>query len=140
MYEYLEMTMDHYAEACDIWKNTPGLGLTTGDSKDAIQRYLEQNKGMSLVCIDREKNIIAGTILCGHDGRRGIIYHLAVREEYRGQRIGITLLNMGIKKLKQANIVRVMAFVKEDNDSGSEFWLKHGFRKRELIPYSKDLL
>ena len=133
------MNMSHYQEACDIWKNTPGLGLTMGDSEQAIERYLEQNKGMSLVCIDKEKNIIAGTILCGHDGRRGIIYHLAVREEYRGKRIGITLLNKGIEKLKDSKVERVMAFVKDDNDSGSEFWIKHGFQRRELIPYSKDL-
>lgn len=139
MLEYTEMNMDHYAESCDIWKNTPGLGLTAGDSEAAIKRYLEQNKGMSLVCIDTEKKIIIGTILCGHDGRRGIIYHLAVKEDYRGKHIGITLLNKGLEKIKQANVERVMAFVKDDNDSGSEFWIKHGFNRRELIPYSKDL-
>ncbi|CAN5454019.1 hypothetical protein BH10BAC5_BH10BAC5_09780 [soil metagenome] len=139
MFEYIEMSMDHYEEACKIWENTPGLGITTGDSKENIQNYLKRNKGMSHVCLNTEKNIIAGTILCGHDGRRGIIYHLAVREEYRNKGIGITLLNLAIGKLKAEGILRVFALVKEDNKSGSKFWLNHGFEIRDLILYSKDI-
>jgi hypothetical protein len=88
MFEYTEMSISHYDDAYKIWQESEGLYLTIGDTNDAVQKYLDRNPGMSFVCIDKEKNCMAGTILCGHDGRRGFIYHLAVRKGYRGRSIG----------------------------------------------------
>ena len=39
-----------------------------------------------MVAVEDQK--IVGAILCGHDGRRGCMYHVCVHEDYRMQGIG----------------------------------------------------
>ena len=65
----------------NFWETTDGIKLTIGDSKEELESYLKRNKGMSFIC--KNKDDLIGTILCGHDGRRGFIYHLAVHKDYR---------------------------------------------------------
>ena len=138
--KFSEFLISHYDEAAKLWAATEGVGLTKGDSKDAIQKYLNRNPGLSFVCTDPERNILVGTILCGHDGRRGIIYHLAVNKEYRGKGLGKKLLEHSLEKLKGSGITRCLIVVKEDNSTGTEFWIRTGWDERPDVKLlSKDL-
>lgn len=78
-----EMSIYDYEMMLELWKQTPGIGLSNADSKDNIGLFFERNSGLSFVC-EIERKII-GTVLCGHDGRRGYIYHLAVDSAFRKQ-------------------------------------------------------
>lgn len=138
MYDYREMKAEDHGKSIILWKQTEGMGFLESDTIDSLRFYLERNPGMSFVCYDNE-NLI-GTILGGHDGRRGYIYHLAVDKNYRGNTIGKTLLNFTLKKMKEAGIVRCIIMLKTDNKNNEGFWLNSGFTAREdLGPYSKDL-
>lgn len=140
MLEYTQMLISHYDDVAEVWKESEGLMITPGDTKESLQKYLERNPGMSFVCINKEKNRMAGTILCGHDGRRGFIYHLAVRKEYRGNSIGKTLVEMSLKKLKEENIKRCTLFVRTDNPEAEKYWTNSGWYKRdELEMFSLDI-
>lgn len=140
MLEYIQMLISHYEDAAEVWKESEGLLLTLGDTKESLQKYLERNPGMSFVCIDKEKNRIAGTILCGHDGRRGFIYHLAVRKDYRGNSIGKTLVDISLAKLKEEKIQRCTLFVRTDNLEAEKYWTNLGWNKRtELEMFSLNL-
>jgi ribosomal protein S18 acetylase RimI-like enzyme len=140
MFEYTEMSISHYDDAYKIWQESEGLYLTIGDTNDAVQKYLDRNPGMSFVCIDKENNRLVGTILCGHDGRRGFIYHLAVRKGYRGRSIGKTLIEKSLAKLKAGGIARCILFVKIDNKESAEYWVNLGWDKRnDLDMFSIDL-
>lgn len=140
MLEYTQMLISHYEDTAEVWKESEGLLLTLGDTKESLQKYLERNPGMSFVCIDKEKNHMAGTILCGHDGRRGFIYHLAVRKKYRGNSIGKTLVGMSLAKLKAEKIQRCTLFVRTDNIEAEKYWTNLGWNKRtELEMFSLDL-
>jgi ribosomal protein S18 acetylase RimI-like enzyme len=70
---------------------------------------------------------MAGAVLCGHDGRRGMIYHLAVAPEYRGQGIGKLLLDDCVRGLREAGLKRAIILVAGDNKAGHEFWLRNGW-------------
>lgn len=131
-----EMRIDDYDEIYQLWENTSGMGLSDSDSRENIHRFLIRNKGLSFVC--RYNDRIIGTILCGHDGRRGYLYHAAVSEEYRGRGIGRMLVDKSLQKLKEEGFNDCRLFVFKDNETGNAFWGSKGWRKREdIFVYAK---
>jgi ribosomal protein S18 acetylase RimI-like enzyme len=132
------MTIEDYEEVYEIWSSTPGVGISAADSKEDIAIYLERNSNLSFVC-EAEEHIV-GTILCGHDGRRGYIQHTCVLPEYRGQNIGKILVEKVIEELQKQGIDKCHLFVLADNESGGAFWSSLGWEKRsDIIIYSKNL-
>lgn len=130
-----EMEISGYDEIYELWCNTSGMGLSGADSKGRIERFLLRNRGLSFVCRDKDK--IVGTILCGHDGRRGYIYHVTVADEYRGRGLGRRLVETSLDRLKAEGIDKCHLFVFADNAIGNGFWASTGWEKREdIIVYS----
>ncbi|MFC5649747.1 GNAT family N-acetyltransferase [Paenibacillus solisilvae] len=133
---YRQMTIDDYEASFALWSKTEGMVLSEADSKSAIASYLERNPDLSFVCT--VGGMLQGTILCGHDGRRGFIYHAAVNPEMRGLGIGSKLVELSLKQLQQAGIMKCHLFVVADNEIGNRFWKRSGWLKREGIAiYSK---
>lgn len=132
-----EMTISDYEQIIELWHSIEGLVLSNADSKENIDSYLKRNIGLSFVCELNHK--IIGTILCGHDGRRGFIYHLAVHPEYRSHKIGHELVQISLDKLSLEGIDKCHIFVLEDNIVGNSFWASKGWDKRSgFFVYSKD--
>ena len=123
-----EMYIEHYEAVIELWTTTEGIGLSSADSREAIATYLERNPGLSLVALDGE--ILAGAILCGHDGRRGFIHHLAVNEGYRRQNLGRLLVERALAQLRQEGIQKCHLFVYEQNQEAISFWKQVGFTQR----------
>ena len=133
-----ELKQEDYEAIIALWQNTPGMGISDADSKENIGLFLSRNKGFSFVA--ETGNELAGTILSGHDGRRGFIYHLAVHEKYRGRGLGRNLLNCCLAKLQEASITKCHLFVFADNSQGMDFWDHVGFYKRDDVHiYSKNI-
>ncbi len=133
-----EMHIDDYDEIYVLWSRTPGMGLSDADSRQNIQDFLIRNKGMSF-CLKEDDKII-GTILCGHDGRRGYIYHVTIAEEYRGRGIGRLLVEKSLEKLKSEGINKCHLFVFADNAIGNAFWTSSGWDRRDdIFVYSKSI-
>jgi len=130
------LQINDYDRILELWKRVPGVGLSEADSKERIALFLERNKRLSFVYEEAGK--IIGTILCGHDGRRGYIYHLAVDESYRRQGIGKSLVEASLSKLKEEGIDKCHLFVFQGNTLGQEFWDKIGWEKRkDILVFSK---
>ncbi|HWR09616.1 GNAT family N-acetyltransferase [Sporomusa sp.] len=126
-----ELLPEDYEAALALWQKTPGMGLSEADSRENIGMFLSRNPGMSFVA--EAGNELIGTILCGHDGRRGIFYHLTVRHDYRKRGIGRTLVECCLVRLKAAGILKCHLFVLADNSQGMAFWESMGFQGREDI-------
>lgn len=134
------MKISMYEELVNLWKNNEGIRLSIGDTKDELGKYIERNKGMSYVCIDKNENKIAGSILCGHDGRRGYIYHLAVSKKFRKNNIAKSLIERCLAKLKRSGIRRCILMADNVNISAKKFWLNAGWSRRtDLEMFSLDL-
>jgi putative acetyltransferase len=71
---------------------------------------------------------LVGAILCGHDGRRGAIHHLAVAPAYRRRGVGSDLLEYCLRRLREAEIPRCNLFLYDDNEVGRRFWERHGWQ------------
>jgi ribosomal protein S18 acetylase RimI-like enzyme len=133
-----EMIVGDYEQMITLWKNTQGIGLNDADSKRNINQFLERNPGMSFVC-EIDKRII-GTVLCGHDGRRGYIYHLAVDHAFRKRGIGKELMTRALEKLSRKRIAKCHLFLYSDNEDAIQFYDHTGWTKRSnLLIYSKNL-
>lgn len=139
MTEIRVMSMDDYDDAIGLWKATEGMGLSSADSREAIGRYLERNPGMSFVARDPSGRLL-GAVLCGHDGRRGYLHHLAVRADCRGQGLGRQLVERCLEAVHAAGIDKFHLFVYQTNTTGRAFWERIGWYERpELVIMSTDV-
>jgi putative acetyltransferase len=123
-------TIDMYEEVITLWKETEGIGLSDADSKKNIQFYLERNPSTSFITKDKEGTIL-GAVLCGHDGRRGYIHHLAVRQDFRRHGIGRKLVQECLSRLQATGIHKCHIFIFHDNINGINFWKSIGWTYRE---------
>lgn len=134
--EIRSMKIEDYDEIFSMWQITSKRALCEADSRDNIERYLLRNEGMSQVAVENGR--IIGTVLAGHDGRRGFIHHMAVLPEYRRKHIGNALATEAIKKIAEDGIDKTHIFCYQDNLTGQGFWSSLGFKKRgDLFVYSK---
>lgn len=131
-------TPNDHANAIELWQQCEGVGLSSADEKPAITSYLARNPGMSFVAF--HKNHLVGTILCGHDGRRGYIHHLAVHPEFRRGGIGQKLVVQGLAALTEAGIDKCHLFIFHENESGKAFWESVGFSLRTDIQIMSKLV
>ncbi|AIQ66660.1 GNAT family N-acetyltransferase [Paenibacillus graminis] len=129
---YRPMTAEDYEAAYQLWENTGGMKLSGADSRKEILRYLERNPGLSQVA-ENGDNTLAGTAMCGHDGRRGYMYHVAVSEDGRGQGVGRELVSRCLAGLLQEGIEKCHLMVIENNALGRSFWTSIGWEERDGI-------
>ena len=125
------MTIEDYDEVYAMWLITSRRALSSADERGQIERYLKRNEGLSQVAVVDGK--IVGTVLAGHDGRRGFIHHMAVLPEYRRRHIGHALAEKAIEKIKSEGIEKTHIFCYRDNETGQKFWRAFGFVKRDDI-------
>jgi ribosomal protein S18 acetylase RimI-like enzyme len=126
-----EMSMADYERTMALLVDGEGVRLRAVDSKDAVERYLRRNVGLSFVAEDNGQ--IVGCIMSGHDGRRGYLQHLYVSPTYRRNGIGQALVSQCLEKLKQLGISKAHIDILTSNQTGVKFWEKHGWQKREDI-------
>ena len=115
-----EFSIDDYDAAIEVWKLVEGLEIAEGDDRESVAQFLARNPGLSRVATDGSRTI--GVALCGHDGRRGHIYHLAVDPACQGRGLGRRLLDECLEGLRQAGLKRAIIMVADDNPRGREFW------------------
>jgi len=123
--ETREFLIEDHEAAVELWKRVEGLDVAEGDDRETIRRFLGQNRGLSRVATDGP--IIVGAALCGHDGRRGYIYHLAVDPNYQGRGLGKRLVAECLGGLRRAGLERANILVAKDNPRGREFWRRTGW-------------
>lgn len=138
-----EMKITDYNHMIELWEHTEGMWLSEADSLPHIQKYIERNPNCCFVAEEQladQTTILAGTLLAGHDGRRGYMYHLAVSPPYRGQQIAKQLLEQSMNGLLSAGIDKCHIFVMATNVAGQQFWSANGWEKRDsFYVFSKDV-
>lgn len=132
--EIRTMVVSDYDAVYALWERTGGMGLRSlDDSREGIERFLRRNPKTCFAAIEDGRTV--GVLLCGHDGRRGYIYHAAVDIACRGRGIGRALLEKALGALEEEGINKAALVVFETNAAGNAFWEKVGFEKRTDLIY-----
>ena len=120
-----EFRIEDYDAAVALWKRVEGVEIAEGDSKAEIEQYILRNPDLSRVAEDG--TAIVGVALCGHDGRRGHIYHLAIEPAYQRLGLGKRLVGECLSGLRRSGIKRAIIMVADDNAWGRSFWHRCGW-------------
>jgi ribosomal protein S18 acetylase RimI-like enzyme len=122
-----EFSIGDYEAAVELWKRAEGIEIAEGDDKKSVVQFLKRNPGLSRTAIDG--STVIGVSLCGNDGRRGHIYHLAVDSKYHGRGVGKRLVQECLERLHGVGIQRAIILVASDNSRGRDFWLRCGWEE-----------
>lgn len=128
-YAIRPMTLADHGVVHRIWRNAEGICVVEDDSRKGIRLYLARNPGLCFVATAGAR--VVGTVLCGHDGRRGILRHLAVVPEFRRRGIGSALAGRCVRALARQGVRKCNLYVMDGNASGMRFWRRLGYR---LLP------
>lgn len=115
-----------YAAALKLWEGIErGVRIGRSDTPAEIERKLQRDADLFLVA--DVNGVIVGTIIGAYDGRRGMIYHLAVQKEFRNQGVASRLLDEVEQRLRARGCVKCFLFAAEDNDAAVEFYSHRGW-------------
>ncbi len=132
------MTKSDYDQVLAVWLSAEGLSHL--ESRDDYERFIDRNPGLSVVARDTDTDQIIGAVWCGHDGRRGYLYHVAVAGGFRRQGIGTGMVDQCLANLEGLGIKRCTLFIFVTNDTAEKFWKAIGWRDRvDLKLMAKDL-
>ena len=128
------MTIEDYEQVRALWMTIRGFAIRSiDDSREGVARFLQRNPSTSVVAV--EDGMVVGAILCGHDGRRGCLYHVCVNPAYRRRGIGKAMVVFCMDALKKENINKVSLIAFTKNDVGNAFWRGMGWTKRQDLNY-----
>lgn len=128
------MTITDYDEVYALWMQIKGFAIrSVDDSRVGVERFLKRNPRTSVVAIEDGK--VVGAILCGHDGRRGCLYHVCVHPDYRRRGIGKEMVVFAMKRLQEEEINKVSLIAFTSNDIGNAFWNTIGWTGRKDLNY-----
>jgi ribosomal protein S18 acetylase RimI-like enzyme len=127
-----------YAAALELWQNAgDGVRLGPSDASEEIEKKLQRDPDLFLVAeLDGR---LVGTVIGGFDGRRGLVYHLAVEPSLRGRGIGSQLMTELERRLKEKGCIRCYLLVTLDNTGTMEFYETRGWSRMQLATYGKYL-
>lgn len=129
---------DDYEEVFRLWSRAgEGIHIRKSDEPEEIQKKLSRDPDLFLVAENGGE--IIGTVIGGFDGRRGMMYHLAVEETYRKQGIGSMLVKELENRLRQKGCVRYYLLVTRDNEEAIHFYKKRGWQAMDELIFGKDL-
>ncbi len=107
-----------------------GIGLNESDTAPAIGRFLARNPDLSPIALASDGSLV-GAVLCGHDGRRGYLHHLAVDVAHRKRGIARTLVDHCLSSLQLLGILKCNIFLFRDHARGADFWQHNGWSARD---------
>jgi putative acetyltransferase len=131
------MEPSDYAEVLALWQSCEGIGLNESDGEQDVATFLARNPALSAVARDPAGRVV-GAVLCGHDGRRGYLHHLAVSRAERRGGVAAALLERCFARLAAAGIQKCNIFLFQDNAEGESFWRHAGWNpRRDLLVMQK---
>ena len=134
MFTVRTMQPEDYDQVYGLWMTIRGFRIRSiDDSRAGVERFLLRNPTTSVVA--EMDGRVVGAILCGHDGRRGCLYHVCVREGFRRMGIGKAMVVACMEALRKEQISKVSLIAFTKNDIGNAFWKEIGWTKREDLNY-----
>lgn len=118
---------DDYGAALKLWTAMEiGVQVGRSDSLEEIEKKLKHDPDLFLVAESDGK--LVGTVIGGYDGRRGMIYHLAVDADFRKHGIGESLIAEVERRLQDKGCLKCYLLVTAENTNAIRFYERLGWR------------
>jgi ribosomal protein S18 acetylase RimI-like enzyme len=129
---------EDYQQVYNLWSEAgPGIHLRRSDETQEIAKKLQRDPDLFLVAeIDHQ---IIGSVMGGYDGRRGMMYHLAISPSHRRQGIAGALVDELEVRLRARGCIRYYLLVTSHNQEAIRFYERRGWERLELFAYAMDL-
>lgn len=108
-----------------------GVHIGRSDTPVEIEKKIRRDPDLFLVAV--VENRIIGSVIGGYDGRRGLIYHLAVSDSFRGWGIGSRLMDEVEERLRDKGCLKSYLLVTEDNREVEAFYAKRGWQPMDTV-------
>jgi ribosomal protein S18 acetylase RimI-like enzyme len=116
-----------YDASLKLWEEMEkGVHVGPSDTPAEIQKKLERDPDLFLVA--ESDGCVVGTVIGGYDGRRGLVYHLAVKREFRENGLGSQLMAEIEKRLIAKGCLKCYLIVLADNEDAMRFYERLGWR------------
>jgi ribosomal protein S18 acetylase RimI-like enzyme len=130
---------EDYEAAAGLWRSMEkGVRVGASDTPEELRKKLERDADLFLVA--EADGALIGTVIGGFDGRRGMIYHLAVDRGYRGQGVGGLLMDEVERRLRAKGCRRCYLMVTPDNVDAMHYYERRGWTHMDVHPFAKDLV
>jgi ribosomal protein S18 acetylase RimI-like enzyme len=127
-----------YAAVLAVWRSAePGVHLSRSDTPEALRLKLTRDPELFLVAEDASR--VIGAVIGAFDGRRGMVYHLAVDPAARGQGIGTALMAELERRLKALGCVKGYLLVVPENAAVAAWYARRGWKAMDVTILGKDL-
>jgi len=116
-----------------------GVSLGPSDTPEEIKKKLLRDPDLFLIAEDDGE--IVGTVIGGFDGRRGLIYHLAVSTSFRRRGIGSELMKEVEARLRAKGCIRCYLLVTTDNPEAMKYYNQLGWTHMDyVVTFGKNLI
>lgn len=128
-----------YVSVRQLWEGMEkGVEVGRSDAPDEIEKKTSHDPDLFLVA--EEDGRIIGSVMGGYDGRRGLLYHLAVAASHRQRGIGGQLLDMIESRLRAKGCLKCYLMVTPDNPEAERFYQNRGWHFMDYVrPFGKEL-
>lgn len=127
-----------YAAVYALWQSAgPGVHTGRSDTPEEIVKKLQRDPDLFLV--GEEAGQIVGSVVGGYDGRRGLVYHLAVAPALRGRGLGTQLMDELEQRLRARGCLKAYLLVTLDNPDALEFYQRRGWVEMPMHLMGKEL-
>ncbi len=121
-----------YPPVLALWSSMEkGVHVGRSDTPEEIEKKLARDPDLFLVAECEDK--IVGSVIGGYDGRRGMVYHLAVDPSFRGQGVGSQLMDEVESRLRARGCLKSYLLVAEDNHDVDAFYRKQGWKHMDTV-------
>jgi ribosomal protein S18 acetylase RimI-like enzyme len=122
-----------------LWQSAgPGVHLGPSDAPDKMRRMWERDPELFLVAVDGRE--LVGAVLGGYDGRRGLVYHLAVAPARRRAGIGLALMDEMERRLAAKGCLKSYLLAAPENQEAVAFYRRVGWQVMDMVLMGKELV
>lgn len=128
-----------YHALIELWNGMEkGVHVGRSDAPEEIEKKTLRDPDLFLVAEQDDR--IVGSVIGGFDGRRGLIYHLAVARDFRQLGVGSRLLDELEVRLREKGCLKCYLMVTPDNPEAERFYEKRGWHFMDYVrPFGKEL-
>jgi len=128
-----------YEPVFALWKGIE-RGVHTGRSDTLAEIEKKLGRDSDLFLVAEANGCIIGSVIGGYDGRRGLVYHLAVSSEFRGLGVGSRLMDELESRLRAKGCLKCYLLVTVDNSEAEIYYQHRGWQHMDTIRlYGKEL-